>query len=132
ATASSKTVEGKKYTMLSWSPKVKAPSGKSYTVNGYVNGDNIVERVETWVGENVMGDMHVVATYSDWRDFGGGTMAPTHIVQTRGGWPFFEVNVTNARGNPSDAASLAPAPANPPGGPPPGGQPLTVTTEKLG
>src|SRR6185295_6702644 len=45
ATASSKTVEGKKYTMLSWSPAVKAPSGKAYTINGYVNGDNVVERV---------------------------------------------------------------------------------------
>ncbi len=46
----------------------------------------------------------VVATYSDWRDFGGGAMVPTHIEQTRGGWPFFEVNVTNARGNPADAS----------------------------
>jgi glyoxylase-like metal-dependent hydrolase (beta-lactamase superfamily II) len=117
--------------MLSWSPKVKAPSGKSYTVNGYVNGDNLVERVETWVGDNVMGDMHVVAMYSDWRDFGGGVMAPVQIKQTRGGWPFFEADVTNARGNPGDLASLAPPPGTPPGGPPPGG-PLTVTTEKLG
>jgi glyoxylase-like metal-dependent hydrolase (beta-lactamase superfamily II) len=133
ATASRKSEGGKSYTMLSWSPKVKAPSGKSYTVNGYVNGDNIVERVETWLGEPIMGDMHIVATYLDWRDFGGGAMVPTHIVQTRGGWPFFEVNVTTARANPSDLASLAPAPSNPPGGPPPGGQQaLNVTTEKLG
>jgi hypothetical protein len=27
-------------------------------------------------------------------------MAPARIVQTRGGWPFFEVNVTAAKGNP--------------------------------
>ena len=133
ATASRKSEGGKSYTMLSWSPKVKAPSGKSYIVNGYVNGDNLVERVETWVGENVMGDMHVVATYTDWRDFGGGAMVPVAIKQTRGGWPFFEADITNARGNPSDLASLAPPPANPPGGPPPGGQQaLNVTTEKLG
>ena len=133
ATASRKSEGGKSYTMLSWSPKVKAPSGKSYTVNGYVNGDNLVERVETWVGENVMGDMHVVATYTDWRDFGGGAMVPVAIKQTRGGWPFFEADITNARGNPSDLASLAPPPGTPPGGPPPGGQQaLTVTTEKLG
>ncbi|MEO8464753.1 MAG: MBL fold metallo-hydrolase [Gammaproteobacteria bacterium] len=130
ATASRKSEGGKSYTMLSWSPKVKAPSGKSYTVNGYVNGDNLVERVETWVGETIMGDMHVVATYTDWRDFGG-VMAPVEIKQTRGGWPFFEVDVTNARANPSDLASLASAPGTPPGGPPPAGA-LTVTTEKLG
>ncbi|HVY63268.1 MAG TPA: MBL fold metallo-hydrolase [Gammaproteobacteria bacterium] len=133
ATASRKSEGGKSYTVLSWSPRVKAPSGKSYTVNGYVNGDNLVERVETWLGENIMGDMHIVATYSDWRDFGG-VMAPVEIKQTRGGWPFFEADITNARANPADLASLAPAPANAPAGPPGGGQApaLNVTTEKLG
>jgi len=138
ATASRKRVDGKRYTVLSWSPAVKAPSGKSYTINGYVNDKNIVERVETWLGENIMGDMHILATYSGWKDFGG-TMAPAKIVQTRGGWPFFEVDVTAAKANPSDLESLAPAPANraagPPGGPPGGGTPpapLAVTSEKLG
>ena len=128
-----------KYTVISWSPAVKAPSGKAYTINGYVNGQNQIERVETWLGENIMGDMHIVATYSGWKDFGG-AMAPAKIVQTRGGWPFFEVNVTSAKVNPPDLASLAPAPAPPagrgggPGGPGgPGGAPaMTVTTEKLG
>jgi glyoxylase-like metal-dependent hydrolase (beta-lactamase superfamily II) len=128
-----------KYTVVSWSPAVKAPSGKAYTINGYVNGQNLIERVETWVGENVMGDMHVVATYSGWKDMGG-AMAPTKIVQTRGGWPFFEVDVTSAALNPSNLASLAPPPAPPAGragGPPPGAAPgappaLTVTAEKLG
>ena len=125
-------------TVLSWSPAVKAPSGKSYTINGYVNDRNLIERVETWVGENIMGDMHIVATYSGWKDFGG-AMAPAKIVQTRGGLPFFEADVTAARANPADVATLAPAPAPPAGrggGPPaggPGGPPaLTVTVEKLG
>jgi len=128
-----------KFTVLSWSPSVKAPSGKAYTINGYVNGQNQIERVETWLGENIMGDMHIVATYSGWKDFGG-AMAPAKIVQTRGGWPFFEVNVTSAKLNPPDLASIAPAPPPPagrgggPGGPGgPGGAPaMTVTTEKLG
>jgi glyoxylase-like metal-dependent hydrolase (beta-lactamase superfamily II) len=125
-------------TVLSWSPSVKAPSGKSYTINGYVNDKNLVERVETWLGENIMGDMHIVATYSGWKDFGG-AMAPSKIVQTRGGWPFFEVEVTAAKANPSDAASLVPPPAPGRGGPGAGGPPaggaapaLTVTSEKLG
>jgi glyoxylase-like metal-dependent hydrolase (beta-lactamase superfamily II) len=128
-----------KFTVLTWSPAAKAPSGKAYTVNGYVNGQNQIERVETWLGENIMGDMHIVATYSGWKDFGG-AMAPAKIVQTRGGWPFFEVNVTSAKLNPPDLAALAPAPAPPagrgggPGGPGgPGAPPaLTVTNEKLG
>ena len=126
-------------TVLTWSPAVKAPSGKAYTINGYVNAQNLIERVETWVGDNIMGDMHVVATYSGWKDMGG-AMAPTKIVQTRGGLPFFEVDVTAAAINPANLAALAPAPAPPAGragGPPPGGGPggppaLTVTAEKLG
>jgi glyoxylase-like metal-dependent hydrolase (beta-lactamase superfamily II) len=134
ATLGRKTVEGKRYQVLTWSPTVKAPSGASYVVNGYVNDANLVERVETWLGENIMGDMQILATYSDWRTFNNGTVAPTKIVQTRGGWPFFEVYVTDAKANPPDLAALAPEPANRPAGPPGGGQPpaLTVTTEKLG
>jgi glyoxylase-like metal-dependent hydrolase (beta-lactamase superfamily II) len=126
-------------TVLTWSPAVKAPSGKNYVINGYLNASNQVERVETWLGENIMGDMHIVATYSGWKDFGG-AMAPTKIVQTRGGYPFFEVDVTAAKANPADVATLAPqpAPAAGRGGPPAGGPgrgpapALVVTNEKLG
>jgi glyoxylase-like metal-dependent hydrolase (beta-lactamase superfamily II) len=139
ATASRRRVNGKNYTVLTWSPAVKAPSGKNYVVNGYVNDQNLIDQVETWVGENIMGDMHILATYSGWKDFGG-AMAPAKIVQTRGGWPFFEVDVTAAKANPTDLATLAPAPAPPAGrgggggGAPGGGAPpaMTVTTEKLG
>jgi glyoxylase-like metal-dependent hydrolase (beta-lactamase superfamily II) len=143
ATATKRRVDGKNYTVLTWSPAVKAPSGKNYVINGYVNENNLVDRVETWLGENIMGDMHILATYTGWKDFGG-AMAPSKIVQTRGGLPFFEVDVTAAKANPSDVATLAPAPAppagrgGPGGGPPPaaagGGAPapLTVTSEKLG
>jgi len=145
ATVSRRRVDGKNYTILTWSPTVKAPSGKNYVINGYVNEQNIVERVETWLGENMMGDMHILATYAGWKDFGG-VMAPAKIVQTRGGWPFFEVDVMAAKANPPDVATLAP-PAAPAGGrggagggaPPAaaGGRggapaPLTVTSEKLG
>ena len=139
ATASRRRVDGKNYTVLSWSPAVKAPSGRNYVINGYVNDQNLVERVETWLGENIMGDMHILATYTGWKDFGG-AMAPAKIVQTRGGWPFFEVNVTAARANPADIATIAvvpPPPAGRGGGAPPaaGGAappPMMVTAEKLG
>jgi len=134
ATVSHRKADGKKYTVLTWSPTVKAPSGKSYVINGYVDDKNMVDRVETWLGENIMGDMHIVATYTGWKDFGG-VMAPSKIVQTRGGWPFFEVNVAAAKANPPDVATLVPAPAGRPGGPgggPPAPGPLTVTSEKLG
>jgi glyoxylase-like metal-dependent hydrolase (beta-lactamase superfamily II) len=139
ATVSRKKVDGKNYNVLSWSPKVKAPSGKNYVINGYVDEQNMVDRVETWLGENIMGDMHILATYSGWKDFGA-AMAPSKIVQTRGGWPFFEVTVSAAKANPSDIATLAraPAPAGGRGGAGGGGgggaaaPAMTVTTEKLG
>src|SRR5437016_5692903 len=139
ATASRRKVNGKNYTVLTWSPTVKAPSGKSYVINGYVNDQNLVERVETWLGENIMGDMHILAVYTGWKDFGG-VMVPTKIVQTRGGWPFFEVDVTAAKANPADVATLVPPPP-PTGGrggagggaaPAPAPAALNVTSEKLG
>jgi len=134
ATVSKKKVEGKNYTVLTWSPKVTAPSGKNYVINGYVDQQNMVDRVETWLGENIMGDMHILAVYSGWKDFGG-VMAPAKIVQTRGGWPFFEVDVTAAKANPPDLATLAPIPPAPAGrgGAGGGGAPaMNVTSEKLG
>ena len=138
AVASRRKADGKNYTVLTWSPAVKAPSGKNYIINGYVNEQNIVDRVETWLGDNIMGDMHILATYTGWKQFGG-VMAPSKIVQTRGGWPFFEVDVTAAKANPADVATLVPSPApagrgGAGGGAPGGGAPapLTVTSEKLG
>jgi glyoxylase-like metal-dependent hydrolase (beta-lactamase superfamily II) len=133
ATVSNRTVDGTRYTVLSWSPEVTAPSGNPYEIHAYLNDENLIERVETWLGENIMGDMHILVTYSGWRDFDGVTV-PTQIVQTRGGWPFFEVDVTNAAGNPPNLASLAPAPADRPGGFGGGGQApqLSITKEELG
>src|ERR1700704_414929 len=134
AMASRRKADGKNYTVLTWSPAVKAPSGKNYIINGYVNEQNIVDRVETWLGENIMGDMHILAIYTGWKDFGG-VMAPLKIVQTRGGWPFFEVDVTAAKANPPDVATLVPPPAPAGGrggagaGAPPAAAPLIVTSE---
>ncbi len=140
--------KSKGFTVLTWSPAAKAPSGKSYTINGYIDGKNMVDHVETWIEDNIMGDMHVVSTYSGWKDIGGGAMAPTRIVETRGGWPFFEVNIATAQANPANVATLVPPPAPPAGkgGPAPlpgagaakgGGAPagppaLNVRSEKLG
>jgi glyoxylase-like metal-dependent hydrolase (beta-lactamase superfamily II) len=125
ATVGKGKADGKNYTVVTWSPTVKAPSGKSYEIKGYVNEQNLVERVETWLGDNIMGDMHILAVYSGWKDFGG-VMAPTKIVQTRGGWPYFQVDVTMAKPNPPDVATLAPQPQRGGGGPagaPPAGAP---------
>jgi glyoxylase-like metal-dependent hydrolase (beta-lactamase superfamily II) len=60
-----------------------------------VDGRNLVERVEAWVANPVMGDTPVVTTYSDYRDFGG-VMVPMRISQTTAGLPSLNLTVANA------------------------------------
>ena len=105
-----------------------------------MNDQNLVERVETWLGENIMGDMHILATYTGWKDFGGSWRLRRSCRRAAAGrsskW-----TSRSRRSNPADVATLvpAPAPAAGRGGPGGGGAPgggappaLTVTTEKLG
>ena len=59
ATARSRKIEGVTYSVVTWSPAQKAPSGQPYRVIGYINPQQILERVETWIEHPVFGDMHV-------------------------------------------------------------------------
>lgn len=123
ATARSQRVGGKTYTVVSWSPAQKAPSGQSYRLNGYIDGQNMVERVETWVDHPVLGDLLVQTSYSDYKDFAG-VKVPTKIVQTRAGVQTFEATITTATANPGNISELMTAPPPAPGtGPPPGPTP---------
>jgi glyoxylase-like metal-dependent hydrolase (beta-lactamase superfamily II) len=110
--------------VVTWSPALKAPSGLAYTVNGYINDQRLIERVETWVNHDMLGDMHVEVTYSDYQDLNG-LKVPGRIVQNRGGFTFFETTVTNAWPTPSNLAELLTPPAalGRAGGPAPGGAP---------
>jgi glyoxylase-like metal-dependent hydrolase (beta-lactamase superfamily II) len=63
---------------------------------GTISEASLVEKVESWLDNPVLGDMHVVTTYSDYRDFGG-IKYPTKIVQTQGGFPVLDLTVTEAR-----------------------------------
>lgn len=135
ATVRSQRIGGKAFNVVSWTPPQKSPSGQPYKVNGYVNDQNLIERVETWVEHPVLGDLHVEATYSNYQDFGG-LKIPTRIVQKRAGLQTFEATITSATANPPDIAQLlqAPAPQGGRGGAPGGGAPAapTVQSEKLG
>ena len=112
ATLRTQRMGGRNFNVLSWSPAVKARSGASYVINGYINEENLVERVESWLENDVLGDMHIEAIYTDWKDFGG-IKVPARIVQRRGELPFFEVTVTAARANPTDIATLIAGPPAP-------------------
>jgi glyoxylase-like metal-dependent hydrolase (beta-lactamase superfamily II) len=59
---------------------------------------NLVERVEATLSSPVLGDMAIQVSYADYRDFGG-VKFPTKIRQTYGGFPAFELNVTEVRAN---------------------------------
>ena len=118
ASVRSQQIGGRPYTVISWMPPVKAPSGQPYRVNGYVNGQNIVERVETWVEHPVVGDLHVEALYSEYQEFGGAKI-PTRIVQRRNGLQTFEATIKTGSANPPNLAELLqpPSPAPPAGAP---------------
>ena len=92
-------------------------------VNGYINDQNLVERVETWIDNPFLGDMLFEAIYSDYKDVGGAQF-PMHIVQKQGGYPIFDLNVTDVKANAAvniqapqgrgGAPAAAAAAANPP------------------
>lgn len=69
-----------------------------------INEDFLVERVESRLPDPVLGDVAVVTTYSDYRDFGG-VKFPTRIRQSQGGHPVLDVTVKEVQPNaPADIA----------------------------
>jgi len=113
------TINGMPMTTLSWhSPDTQtSPSGLQYTVTGYLDDANLVRRVETWVEDAFMGDMHVLNTYDNYATVDS-VLLPTTIEQQRGGGGIFGVSVTAASRNPANAQELLAIPAPParPGG----------------
>ena len=126
ATATSRTVAGKRYTVLSFKGQNNAQ------VNGYINDQHLVERVETWIDTAYLGDTLFESIYSNYKDFGG-VKFPMKIVQTEGGYPIFDLVVSDVKPN---AAVTIQAPQGrggaPAGGPAAGAAPAAgVPTEKL-
>jgi glyoxylase-like metal-dependent hydrolase (beta-lactamase superfamily II) len=92
ATLETKTLGGKTYKVVTFVGDNKAK------VNGYINAQNLVERVETWIDNPFLGDMSFEAIYSDYKDVGGAQF-PMHIVQRQGGYPIFDLTVTDVKAN---------------------------------
>src|SRR6185503_17770185 len=112
ATVRSQRIGGKTYNAVSWMTPQKAPSGLPYTVTGYINDQNLVERVETSVEHPILGDLAVESKYTEYRDMGGAKV-PGKIVQKRAGWPTFEATITNASANPANITELLTPPPAP-------------------
>ena len=69
-----------------------------FRVWGYVNSQNLVEKVVALVPNAVLGDMRFEANYSDYKDFGG-VKFPMKIKQTIGDWPALDLTVTDVQPN---------------------------------
>ena len=117
ATAKTQTVGGRKFTVVSFTALNNAP------VSGYLNDQNVLERVETKIDNNVLGDIPFEATFADYKEFGG-VKFPAHILQKQGGYPVLDLTITdvkpNAPANIQNPQTAAPAAS------------AAVSSEKLG
>jgi glyoxylase-like metal-dependent hydrolase (beta-lactamase superfamily II) len=85
---------------------------------GTINGQNQVEKVQTWINNPILGDTLVETTFSDYRDFNG-TPFPAHIVRVQGGYPVLDLTVSSVTANgavniavPDTARTATPPPVN--------------------
>jgi glyoxylase-like metal-dependent hydrolase (beta-lactamase superfamily II) len=107
ATVKSQTVGGKKYQVVTFMGQNKAP------VTGYINAQNLVEKVQTKIDNSLFGDLPFEAEYSDYKNVNG-VQFPMHIVQRQGPYPILDLNVAEVKVNgPVDIQPPA-APAAPP------------------
>jgi len=110
ASVAAKSMNGKKYTVVTFTAPNKAK------FNGYIDAQNMLEKVETWIDTPMLGDTLVEVTYSGYKDFGG-VKFPTSIEQKQGGYPTLDLSVTdvkpdaaaNIQGNPAGAPQTPPA-----------------------
>jgi glyoxylase-like metal-dependent hydrolase (beta-lactamase superfamily II) len=136
-TVKTQTVGGKRYQVVTATGSAKSPSGQPYKVVGYINSQNLVEKVQTWLENPVFGDMLVEAEYTHYRDGANGLKFPAQMVQKRGGWPTFTAYILGAHANPPNIQQLVTPPAGGRGGggggaPGGGGQAAAgPTSEKL-
>src|SRR5262245_59126742 len=119
ATVRSQTVSGKRYQVVTFNSTIKSPSGQPYRVVGYINSDNLVEKVQTWIENPIFGDMLVEAEYTNYREGANGLRYPAQIVQSRGGWPTFRAYILGAHANPANLQTLMAPPPPAAGAAPP-------------
>ena len=100
ATVEAKTLLGIPYTAVSFMVQNK------YKVVGYIDAQNMLHKVETWIENQVFGDLSVETYYTDYKDFGG-VKYPTMIIQKQDGRNTLLLIVSDVKPN---AAVTIPAP----------------------
>jgi len=95
-TVQSQTEGGKKLTVIS----LTVPG--QLNVKATVNDKNLVEKVESWNTNPVLGDTLTETTYAEYKDFGG-VQFPTKITQKAGGHPTLDLTISEVKaGVPAD------------------------------
>jgi glyoxylase-like metal-dependent hydrolase (beta-lactamase superfamily II) len=117
ATAKNSKLGGRKVTQVTFM------QGKQRIV-GTISGDHLVEKIETWIDNPVLGDMLVETDYTGYRDFSGFKF-PARIVQKQGGFPVLDFTVTGAKTDVPLALTI-------PSAAPPAAAAVTVASQKLG
>jgi len=79
-----------------------------YRLRGYLNNENLVEKIETWLDDPVFGDMLVEVEFSGYQSVDG-VRFPSRILHRQGGLGIFELNV--AKWVPNTTTAIAPAQA---------------------
>ena len=91
ATVRTENVRGKNTTMVAFTVP-----GARY--EGTLGEGYVVDRIEGWFGNPVLGDTTIEAIFTEYRDVNGITF-PGHIVQRQGGYPLLDVAVTEVKVN---------------------------------
>ena len=92
ATVQSRTEGDKKLTTVAFTVPGR------FKVSAIVNDRNLVEKVESWTTNPVVGDMLLETTYADYQDFSG-VKFPTKITQKAGGFPSLDLTVSAVQPN---------------------------------
>ena len=69
-----------------------------FKVRAVVNDKNLIEKVESWNTNPVLGDMPTETVYADYKDFGG-VQFPTKITQKQGGFPTLDLTINEVTPN---------------------------------
>ena len=79
-------------------PVISFTTMGKYKLVGTLDAQNMVTKIETKRPDTVLGDAEVVATFSDYKDFGG-VKFPAKIAISDGGFPSWEFNTTKVTPN---------------------------------
>jgi len=101
ASVKSEILDGKKY------DAVMISTGDKDKIIGYFGSEGTLEKIQTWVDNNVLGDMLVEYTFSNYKDYGG-VKFPTNLSNRQWKVPVFELAVKDVR--PNVPADIKPEP----------------------